>query len=78
MAHFVRTTDTLEIGHHHNYPITAFIRTIVEDNLVWESADDYPTFDAAWADLQVALGEWLRKWVRSPEISCLRARSRLQ
>ncbi|HRW10595.1 MAG TPA: hypothetical protein P5121_36075 [Caldilineaceae bacterium] len=61
IAHFIRTIGTIEIGHHHNYPITAFIRVIVEDNLVWESADAYPTFDAAWADLEVAFGEWMRE-----------------
>lgn len=57
IARFIRTTGTDEIGHHHNYPMTAFIRAIVEDDLVWESADEYPTFDAAWADLEAALGE---------------------
>ena len=41
--------------------MTAFIRAIVEDNLIWESADAYPTFDTALADLEAALGEWMKE-----------------
>jgi hypothetical protein len=55
------TTGTIEIGHHHNFPVTSFIRALVEDDLVWESADDYPTVDAALADLKAGLGEWIRE-----------------
>ena len=61
IARFIQTTGTIEIGHHHNFPMTSFIRAFVEDGLVWESADDYPTFDAALADLEAGLGEWLRE-----------------
>ncbi len=61
IAHFLQTTGMLAIGHHHNFPVTSFIRALVEDGLVWESADDYPTFDAALADLEGGLGEWLRE-----------------
>ncbi len=53
------TTGTIKIGHHHNFPVTSFIRALVEDNLVWESADDYPTFDAALADLEAGLSAWV-------------------
>lgn len=61
IAQFIRTTDTIEISHHHNFPVTSLIRAVVEDDRVWESADDYPTFDAALADLEAGLGEWLRE-----------------
>lgn len=61
IARFIQTTGTIEIGHHHNYQMTSFIRAIVEDNLVWESADAYPTFDTALADLEADLGEWMKE-----------------
>ena len=61
IAHFLQTTGTIEIGHRHNYPITPFIRAFVEDSLARESADAYPTVDAALADLEAGLSEWLRE-----------------
>jgi hypothetical protein len=59
IAHFIENVGTIEIGHHHEFPVTSFIRAIDLGGMVWESADDYPTFDAALADLDAGLGEWL-------------------
>ena len=59
IAHFIETVGTIEIGHHHEFPVTSFIRAIDLGGTVWESADDYPTFDAALTDLDAGLGEWL-------------------
>lgn len=59
IAHFIKTTGTIEIGHHHEFPVTSFIRALDLGGIIWESADDYPTFDAALADLEAGLGAWL-------------------
>jgi hypothetical protein len=59
IAHFIENVGTIEIGHHHEFPVTSFIRAIDLGGMVWESADNYPTFDAALADLDAGLGEWL-------------------
>lgn len=59
IAHFIENVGTIEIGHHHEFPVTSFIRAIDLGGTVWESADNYPTFDAALADLDASLGEWL-------------------
>lgn len=59
ITRFIKAVGTIEIGHHHDFPVTSFIRAIDSGGLVWESADDYPTFDAALADLEAGLGEWL-------------------
>lgn len=61
IAHFIKTTGTIEIGHHHEFPLTSFIRALDLGGMIWESANDYPTFDAALADLEVGLGEWMRE-----------------
>lgn len=61
IAHFIKTTGTIEIGHHHEFPLTSFIRALDLGGMIWESADDYPTFDAALADLEASLGEWMRE-----------------
>jgi hypothetical protein len=59
IAHFIENVGTIEIGHHHDFPVTSLIRAIDLGGTVWESADDYPTFDAALADLEAGLGEWM-------------------
>jgi len=59
IARFIKEIGTIEIGHHHDFPVTSLIRAIDLGGLVWESADDYPTFDAALADLEAGLGKWL-------------------
>lgn len=59
IARFIKNVGTIEIGHHHDFPVTSFIRAINLGDTAWESADHYPTFDAALADLEAGLGEWL-------------------
>lgn len=59
IALFIKEVGTIEIGHHHDFPVTSFIRAIDLGGMVWESADHYPTFDAALADLEAGLGAWL-------------------
>ena len=59
IAHFINEVGTIEIGHHHDFSVTSLIRAIDSGGVVWESADDYPTFDAALADLEAGLGVWL-------------------
>lgn len=59
IARFIKEVGTIEIGHHHDFPVTSLIRAIDLGGVVWESADDYPTFDAALAALEAGLGAWL-------------------
>jgi len=59
IAHFIKTIGTIQIGHHHELPVTSFIRAMDIGSMIWESADDYPSFDAAFAALEAGLGEWM-------------------
>ena len=59
IARFIKEVGTIEIGHHHDFPVTSLIRAIDLGGVVGESADDYATFDAALAALEAGLGAWL-------------------
>lgn len=40
---------------------SSFIRALNAGGLVWEGSDDYPTVDAAFADADAGLAEWLEE-----------------
>lgn len=61
IAHFVDAIGWIEIGYGHQGYLTSFIRALDEGGMIWEGADEYLTFDAALADLEAGLGEWLRE-----------------
>jgi hypothetical protein len=62
IARFLQTTGTIEIGHHHNFPVTSFIRAFVEDDPVWESADDYPPLTLCWRIWRPIWASGCGKW----------------
>ncbi len=39
----------------------SFIRALNAGGLIWEGADDYPTVDAAFADADAGIAEWLEE-----------------
>lgn len=59
IAHFVDAIGYIEIGYGHDGYLTSFIRAFDEGGMVWEGEDEYPTLDAAFADLETALEEWM-------------------
>ena len=40
IAHFIKTTGTIEIGHRHEFAMTSFIRALDLGGIIWERADD--------------------------------------
>ena len=38
---------------------TSFVRVLYGGGMAWEGADDYPTIDAAFADADAGIAEWL-------------------
>jgi hypothetical protein len=61
IAHFVDAIGIIEIGYHHDFPVTSFIRAIEEGGMAWEGEDQYPTLDVALAALEAGLGEWMKE-----------------
>ena len=61
IVRFVATIGRVEIGYHHDFPVTSFIRAVDDGGLVWEGEDKYPSLDAAFAALEAGLGEWMEE-----------------
>lgn len=61
IARFVAAIGRIEIGYHHDFPVTSFIRAIEEGGIAWEGEDEYPSLDAAFAALEAGLGKWMEE-----------------
>jgi len=61
IARFIDAIGVIEIGHHHDFPMTSFIRAIDSGGMAWEGEDEYPSLDAAFAALDAGLGEWMEE-----------------
>lgn len=59
-CHFVGSIGWIEIGNDDDSPLTSFIRALDAGGMVWEGEDDYPTLDAAFADLERGIREWMK------------------
>lgn len=55
------------MGRDDDSPLTSFIRALDCGGMVWEGADDYPSLDAAFADLERGLTAWMQEVGITPE-----------
>jgi hypothetical protein len=56
---FVAQEGWIEIGQDHYS--TSFVRAIDLGGMVWEGEESYESMDAMLAELEAALGQWLRE-----------------
>lgn len=55
---WVKEFGTIEIGHCSQ--TRSFIRVLDEGGLVWKGRRSYPTLDAALADAEAGVAQWMR------------------
>lgn len=67
VAHFVDAIGWIEIGTNDDTPLTSFIRALDIGGMIWEGEDSYPSLDAAFADLEQALIDWMEEVGIKPE-----------
>jgi hypothetical protein len=58
-AFFVKSIGWIEMGHDDDSPLTSFVRALDIGGMLWEGEDDYPSLDAAFADLESGITEWM-------------------
>ena len=66
-AHFVDAIGWIEIGNDDDSPLTSFLRALDSGGMVWEGEDSYENLDAAFADLERALIQWMEEVGITPE-----------
>lgn len=67
VSYFVDEHGWIEFGRDDDSPLTSFIRALNMGGMIWEGEDNYPTLDAAFADLERALSEWMEEEGLTPE-----------
>ena len=58
-SYFVDEHGWIEFGRDDDSPLTSFIRALNMGGMIWEGESSYPNLDAAFADLERGLTDWM-------------------